>query len=207
MKISTKAWDKRFAKEGKVFEEPHEDVSGIAELLKEKGSKTVLDLGSGTGRHLVFLAKSGFSVFGLDNSRTGIRMAKSWLKSEGANAALHRQEMTEEFPYEDNFFDAVISIQVIHHARVEEIKRTIQEIERIVKKGGFIFITVPKGRTQGKEFTQIEPGTFIPLDGPEKGLPHHYFTPRELKGFFRNFLITDLHLDSHDHYCLSGFKR
>jgi len=28
MKISTKVWDKRFKKEGKVFEEPHEDIPG-----------------------------------------------------------------------------------------------------------------------------------------------------------------------------------
>lgn len=207
MKISTNAWDKRFKKEGRVFEEPHEDLPGIVNLLKEKGARTVLDLGSGTGRHLVVLAKSGFSVFGLDNSRTGIRMAKNWLKSEGVTADLHRQEMTKEFPYADSFFDAVLSIQVIHHAEVAAIKRTIKEIERVLKKGGFIFITVPNERTQGKEFAQIEPDTFIPLDGPEKGLPHHYFTTGELKRFFRNFLITDLHLDSNDHYCLSGFKQ
>ena len=207
MKISTNAWDKRFKKEGRVFEEPHEDLPGIVNLLKEKGARTVLDLGSGTGRHLVVLAKSGFSVFGLDNSRTGIRIAKNWLKSEGVTADLHRQEMTEEFPYADNFFDAVLSIQVIHHAEAAAIKRTIKEVERVLKKGGFIFITVPNGRTQGKEFAQIEPDTFIPLDGPEKGLPHHYFTTGELKRFFQNFLITDLHLDSNDHYCLSGFKQ
>lgn len=207
MKITTQAWDKRFKKEGKIFEEPHEDLPRIASLLKEQGAKRLLDLGSGTGRHVVYLAKCGFSVFGLDNSPTGIRIAKSWLSSEGLTADLQLQEMTEKFSYQKEFFDGVISIQVIHHGLSDAIKKTITEMERVLKKGGFIFITVPKEKNQGKEFKQVEPDTFIPLDGPEEGLPHHYFTPAKLEKFFSAFLITDLHLDSTGHYCLSGFKR
>jgi len=207
MKITTKAWDKRFKKEGKIFEEPHEDLSRIASLLKEQGAKRLLDLGSGTGRHVVYLAKRGFSVFGLDNSPAGMRIAKSWISSEGFKADLHVQDMTEILPYRKEFFDGIISIQVIHHGLSGAITKTITEMERVLKKGGFIFITVPKKKNQGKEFKQVEPSTFIPLDGPEKGLPHHYFTTANLEKFFSAFLITDIHLDSTDHYCLSGFKR
>jgi SAM-dependent methyltransferase len=205
--ITTKAWDERFRKEGKVFEHPHEDLWSIVDLLKEKGSKRILDLGSGSGRHLVYLAKNGFSAYGLDNSPAGIDIAKKWLEREGLFADMKLQEMTDRLPYADNFFNAVISVQVIHHAKADLIQKIIKEIERVLKKGGFVFITVPKLRTQGKEFTQIEPNTFIPLDGPEKGLPHHYFTPRELHMFFAGFSVIDIHLDSTNHYCLSGVKR
>jgi SAM-dependent methyltransferase len=207
MKITSKAWDKRFKKEGKVFEEPHEDMSGIISALKEKGARTILDLGSGSGRHVVFLARNGFSVFGLDNSPEGTRIAKNWLEHEGLSADFHVQEMTAPLPYPDIFFDAVISIQVIHHARPLTIKRIVKEVARVLKKDGFVFMTVPKEKTQAKEFMEIEPCTFIPLDGPEKGLPHYYFTPEKLDNFFIGFSITDIHQDSTGHYCLSGFKR
>lgn len=206
MGISNKAWDRLFEKAGKVFEEPHEDLAGIVILLKKLGARNILDLGSGSGRHLVFLAKNGFSAFGLDNSSAGIGLAQKWLENEGLTADLKIHEMTDNFPYPDAFFDAVISIQVIHHGRSESIRKTIREMERVLKKEGFIFFTVPKQRNQGKDFEQIEPGTFVPLDGPEQGLPHHYFTPEELALFFSGFRITDIHVDSKDHYCLSGFK-
>ena len=42
-----------------------------------------LDLGSGTGTHVVYLVQSGFSVFGLDNSPEGIAITRRWLAEEG----------------------------------------------------------------------------------------------------------------------------
>jgi hypothetical protein len=70
-----------------------------------------------------------------------------------------------------------------------------------------IFVTVPKLRNQGTAFEQVEPGTFVPLDGPERGLPHHYFTSEELQEVCRDYDIVDIHLDEWEHYCLSAFKR
>lgn len=206
MQKNTKAWDQIFQEKGKVFEDPHEDMSALVQTMKGRGVKTVLDLGCGSGRHTVYLAKNGFRVFGLDNSESGIEITKQWLKKEDISAKLQVQEMTNKFPYDDASFDAIVSIQVIHHADVATIKNIIAEMERVIKKGGFIFITVPKLKNQGINFKQIEPNTFIPLDGREKGLPHHYFTPEELIEFFHSFEVIDIHLDQGNHYCLSAVK-
>ena len=46
----------------------------------------------------------------------------------------------------------------------------------------------------------------MPLDGREKGLLHHFFTPEELQELFRGFNITDTHLDRGGHYCLTAVK-
>lgn len=206
MNKNTKAWEKIFQKKGKFFTEPHEEMDMVIQTLKKQGVKKILDLGSGSGRHVIYLARNGFSVYGLDNSVSGLDITKKWLKEEGFNAELVEQEMTDNFPWEDNFFDAVISIQVIHHADIATIKRIISEVERVTKQNGFIFITVPKLKNQGKNFKQIEPNTYIPLDGLEKGLPHHYFTSEELRDYFSNFNIIDIHIDKRSHYCLSAFK-
>jgi SAM-dependent methyltransferase len=182
-------------------------LPSIIPLLKERKANRVLDLGSGSGRHVVYLAGQGFSVFGIDISPSGMDMTRQWLLEEGLTADLRIQDITQKLPYDADFFDAVFSIQVIHHATITTIQKIIREIERVLKREGFIFITVPKLKNQGKEFEEIEPNTFIPKDGREKGLPHHYFTPEELHVFFKNFHIADIHLDRTNHYGLSAFKR
>ena len=207
MSQSTNAWDEFYKQRGRVVTEPHEDMPDIVRLLKDRGANTVLDLGSGTGRHVVYLAGSGFSVFGLDNSPEGIHITRQWLADAGLDANLQLQSMTEKLPYEDAFFDAVISVQVIHHADRAAIREVVQEITRVLKRGGFLFVTVPKLRNQGTRFKKLEANTFIPLDGPERGLPHHYFTPAELREVFNGYDIVDIHLDTVNHYCLSAFKR
>jgi cyclopropane fatty-acyl-phospholipid synthase-like methyltransferase len=206
MQQSTKVWDEIFKNKGKVFAEPHENIPDVCQELKIRKANNVLDLGCGSGRHIVYLAKNGFSVFGLDNSPEGLAIANKWLNEEGVSADLQLHDMIAPLPYETDFFDAVISVQVIHHGKMATIRKVIKEIERVLKKGGYIFITVPKLQNQGKNFQQIEANTFIPLDGPEKGLPHHYFTPKELKELFENFEVKDIHLDDTQHYCLSGVR-
>ncbi len=65
------------------------------------------------------------------------------------------QSMTEKLPYEDAFFDAVVSVQVIHHADIATIRQVVREIGRVLKRGGFLFVTVPKLRNQETAFEQI----------------------------------------------------
>jgi 2-polyprenyl-3-methyl-5-hydroxy-6-metoxy-1,4-benzoquinol methylase len=154
----------------------------------------------------VYFAKRGFSVFGLDNSPQGIKTAQQWLSDKGLMAELELQSMMERFPSSDAFFDAVVSVQVIHHTDLATIRGIIAEISRVLKRGGLLFITVPKLRNQAKSFEEVEPNTLIPLDGPERGLPHHYFTPNELREVLKGFHILEIHLDEQEHYCLLAYK-
>ncbi len=206
MKTDSKIWEKIFQQYGKVFTDPHWDMPQVVKELQDIKANKVLDLGSGTGRHVIYLARNGFSVYGLDNSQEGINTTKQWLKTKKLTAKLILQEMTKKLPWENNFFDAIISVQVIHHANIATITKIIAELERVLKKGGFIFITVPKLKNQAMKYKKIEQNTYVPLDGWEKGLPHHYFTQEELADFFFNLNIVDIHLDRMNHYCLSAFK-
>lgn len=200
-------WNEIFKEHGAFFGQPHDDMPGIVQFLKSNRAQTVLDLGCGSGRHVVYLAQEGFSVYGIDSSPEGIRITSDALNREGLAADLRIQSMMEPLPFEDSFFDAVIAVQVIHHAGIADIGRIVDEIQRVLKRQGFLFVTVPRLKNQGETYLEIEPNTFVPQDGPEKGLPHHYFTPEELREVFNNFRITDIHLDAAEHYCVSGFKR
>ena len=201
-----KTWNEIFKKQGKVFTEPHAAMPGLVRLLKGMGARTLLDFGSGSGRHVIYLAKAGLSVFGLDNSPKGIQFTKEWLEQEGLCANLLLGDMVEKLPYSDTFFDGIIAVQVIHHARIVVIRLLIREMWRILKRGGVLFVTVPMSKNPKLKYERIEPDTYIPIDGREQGLPHHYFTPKELYAEFHDFQILGIHIDAHRHYCLFGRK-
>jgi len=204
-------WDEIFSKQGKIFHEPHPDMEKISDLFKEKGVKRVLDLGCGTGRHIVYLSKKGFEVYGMDASPKALEMAKKWLIEVNEKAELHLDRMEHKFPFKDKYFDAVISIQVIHHNLMKDIIFTVEEIERILKSKGLIFITFPKLSASSSKnnwkLNKIESGTYIPQSGKEKGLPHHFFTLEEINQVFSSFNLLEIYIDKTNHRAIIGFKK
>ncbi|TFG34498.1 class I SAM-dependent methyltransferase [Candidatus Thorarchaeota archaeon] len=206
-------WDKIFKDHGYFFIDPHEDISKLIRLFQENKVRRILDLGCGTGRHLIYFARNGFDMYGFDSSKNAINLAEKWLQEEGLSANLQEHRMEEIFPYSDNFFDAVVSIQVIHHNLIRNILFTIREVERVLSSSGYIFVTVPvlgpKPDNPDDDWglMEIEEGTYIPQCGPESGIPHHYFTEDELLKALQNFQKIDLYLDDSDHRCYLGRKK
>ena len=215
-----KQWDKIFKWHGKLFTEPQEDIPKIVKLFKKKSVKKVLDLGCGSGRHTVYLAKRGFKVYGVDIAPKGIKITKDWLKKEKVQANLKIGSIYRKLPYQDDFFDAVISTQVIHHEKIENIRKAIKEIERVLKPKGLLFVTVRKRKfkkqwKKGKiiekfghqkvDYKIVEPRTYIPIEKGEKGLMHYLFNKELLRKEFKNFKIYDLWVNSDKkHYCFLG---
>lgn len=208
-------WNKTFKKEGKVFTKVQEDIPKILTLFKKHNIKKILDLGCGSGRHTVYFAKRGFDVYGIDIASEGIKITREWLKRENLKANLKVGNIYRGLPYENDSFDAIVSIQVIHHARIKTIRKTIKEMKRVLRLKGLIFITVRKHmskkellKLQRKELVwklkKIGPRTFIPLTGREKGLTHYYFNKGLLRKEFKNFKIYNIWIDSRGHYCLLG---
>jgi SAM-dependent methyltransferase len=200
-------WNDIYLERGRVFAEPHEDIARIDAVLSNAHARRILDLGCGSGRHLVHFARLGLDAYGLDDSTEGVRLAREWLASEHLTADIRLGSIYRALPYEDGFFDAVVAVQVIHHARLAAIRQLVTEVARVLTPQGYVFVTVPAFRNQASSFEEIEPGTFIPLDGPEKGLPHHFFTADELRTLFDRFEVEDVHDDSRGHFCLSARRR
>ena len=200
------AWEHMYAK-GQFLREPiHGEMTNIAKRLEDRGVKRVLDLGCGSGRHTIFLAKMGFDVFGLDLAPTGLSETIHQLAEAGLTAHVTLSDI-QQLPYDDEFFDAIISVQVIHHNRIKDIEETISEMWRVLKPGGLLWVTVPVPQGHPtKRGVEIESRTFVPLEGFEKGLPHHLFSEEELRTVFQDFLILDLHVYRDRHYSLIAEK-
>ncbi len=199
-------WNQIFAEKGRIFTDPHSDIERILTML-DAGAR-ILDLGCGTGRHVVYLSRIGFDVYGFDAAPNALTMAQEWLQEEKLVASLKEHLMEKPFPYVDDFFDAVISIQVIHHNLMINIKKTVSEIERVLKPGGLLFVTFPilhPGPVENKRYwklVKIEEGTYIPQKGIESGIPHHYFTLEEIPEVFSSFKILSIFIDDTDHRCV-----
>lgn len=217
-----KLWNKIYKEQGKVFIKPQEDVPRVAKLLNQKGMKKVLDLGCGSGRHLIYLAKEDFNVYGIDIARSGIKIAKSWLKEEGLKVKLKIGDIYQRLPYPDDFFDVIISVQTLHHARIEKIRKLIKEIERILKPKGLIFVTVRRAlRVRGwkknkivihkwkgwkkkkVKYKIIDYRTYVPIEEDVKGEIHFNFTKKLIKKEFKNFEIPKIWIKK-GHYCFLG---
>jgi len=92
---------------------------------------------------------------------------------------------------------------------MKDVMFTIEEIKRILKPGGLIFLTFPvlQGFYVSKQdMKRVEPKTYIPLTGQEKGLPHHFFTVSEIKRVFDAFDLSEISIDKTNHRAILGQK-
>ncbi|TFG06292.1 class I SAM-dependent methyltransferase [Candidatus Thorarchaeota archaeon] len=206
-------WDDIFTEQGRVFTKPHQYMKTLVQFFKEHGVNHVLDLGCGSGRHLVYLSYRGFKVTGLDTSLRAIELARTWLDDEGLQAEILQQRMEHRFPFGNASFDAIISTQVLHHNLLSNIKRTVREMNRVLRSGGVIFVTFPIYRDappspeEDWNLLCVEENTFIPQSGPESGIPHHYFTVDEIHSVFNAFEILRIWIDETGHRCILGTKK
>lgn len=216
------SWKSRFYKDvekhpERVFRDLHKDLPRFVKLLKRAGAKNVLDLGCGTGKHTVALAKGGFRVFGFDLVETAVKVVQDWLKKEWLGAELRVGDMYKKLPYKDNFFDGIISTKVLHHGTLPQIKKLVKELERVMRPGGILMVEVPRNKRGYKRFKgkykEIGQGLIVPTAGPEKGVPHYILSSKkELADLFPNFKVISITItgmvagmaNSRNHYTLLG---
>jgi len=179
-------------------EEPDKLAVQFTEFLKNKHVKRVLDLGCGTGRHTVYLAKQGFETHGIDISETGLKKTRNKLKKEKLDVSLIKCDM-KALPYIPNCFHAVISLYTIYHNTKQGVRKAIEETHQALTKTGLILLNFHSKRSSkhGKG-TKIEENTFIQEDGPEKGVIHHFVDENEIHQLLKGFEILKLELEEHD---------
>ncbi|MFQ6020717.1 MAG: class I SAM-dependent methyltransferase [Candidatus Aenigmatarchaeota archaeon] len=175
---------------------PEKYIVGLVPMLKKRNVKRILDLGCGLGRHLIFLAKKDFMVVGSDISSTALGIAEKQAKNEKLkNYLLVKHDITL-FPFPENHFDAVISANVIHHNKLRSIKKTVNEIKRVLKKRGLVIVTLlSKNDHKYKKGKRVEKDTYdlSHIKGhAEVGVLHHFFGEIEARRLFSRFKILEL---------------
>ena len=109
---------------------------GAAELLATvAGAGRVLDVGCGSGRLTVALARGGAAVTGIDTSRERLEQARRRAGEDGVQLQLVEADIDEPLPFADGSFDAATSRLALMAAAVPVA--TLRELRRVV---------VPEGR-------------------------------------------------------------
>lgn len=107
-------------------------------LLGDLKEKKVLDVGAGTGRLAIRLAKLGANVTALDVSEKMLKEIKKKLKRNLAEIKTVVDDC-ESLPFEDESFDVVVS--AFHIVHLKDPRRFFDEIYRVLKPGGKFLVT------------------------------------------------------------------
>lgn len=194
----SKAWD--WSKEvPSIWLEPSEESFFVAQQWKKKNVKHILDFGCGLGRHSIYFAKQGFEVSAFDLSEYGTEHLKQWAEKERLSIKVENADMMS-LPYQDHAFDALFAFHVVSHTDSDGIKKIMKEIQRVLKVGGEIFITLCSKETWSfKEggYPRLDDNTVVKTEeGPEKGIPHFYASLDDILELFADFEIERIrHID------------
>ena len=100
-----------------------------------KKDSIVLDAGCGNGKNMNYL-KDKCEIIGIDSCKNFVTLCKERQLNVLESNILN-------LPFEDNTFDYIISIAVIHHLKTDtERYKAIDELLRVLKPNGKMLVTV-----------------------------------------------------------------
>lgn len=130
----------------------------LLERMELHPGERVLDLGAGTGTLAMMIKERWPDVrlVGLDADPEILAIGRAKLADAGVDAELV-EGFSNEMPFEDASFDAVVSTLFFHHLTGAVKRATMPEIARVLKPGGRLYVGdwgKPAGPVQDLLFVQ-----------------------------------------------------
>ena len=111
-----------------------------ADCLPKTNDAKILDLGCGTGLELeyYFSLNSSAAVTGIDLTQSMLNSLKAKFPEKNITLIC---DSYFDVPFEENAFDAAVSVESLHHFTKEEKISLYQKLSKAIKDGGFFILT------------------------------------------------------------------
>jgi SAM-dependent methyltransferase len=153
--------------------------------------KTVLDFGCGDGARSIDYARRGATVYAFDISPESVRTLAQKSEKAGVAERIHPSVMpAESLIYDNDMFDFVLGVSILHHTDVTLVER---EIERVLKPGGRALFIEPMGHNPFlRLFRLLTPDRRTPTEEPMTVGQIRGFLGRFRQGRFRGFHLLSI---------------
>lgn len=116
----------------------------LAEHYQLAAGQKILDVGCGMAHLLYELQQMipGIVVKGIDISQYALEHAKEEVRD------CLQYGQAQELPYNNHEFDLVISLATLHNLKIFDLKKAVQEIERVSKGNSYIMVESYRNDTE-----------------------------------------------------------
>jgi ubiquinone/menaquinone biosynthesis C-methylase UbiE len=162
-------WDILYSDYPEVYDEftnvPYEPE--MIDVLRKKFDligKTITDIGSGSGRSTMQLAKYAKQVIGVEPESSMRLQAQRNTAELGFDNITYIEGRAEAIPLDDHYVDGVIAITATMYPPEDVVPVFIREAKRVVKPGGVIISVDVAPGWYGGELTGIIDDTLADVD-------------------------------------------
>lgn len=203
--VNSKEWNWKDV-DKRIWKTPSEDSEYLARKWMAEGACSILDLGCGLGRHSVFFAEKGFDITSVDLSADAVHATREAMQEKQLVFSGCVADMVK-LPFENDTFDRVFSYHVISHQDTPGVQKVIDEITRVLKPGGKVFLTVCSKKHYAfsdENFPRVDENTVLKTEGAEVNVPHFFADKKALNVLFHDYAfervrhITDCIMEEDD---------
>lgn len=158
----------------------------------------VLDLGLGEGRNALYFAKLGYTVEGVDESKTYVKRCRERAKTEDLDLTVEEADL-RSFKIPQRRYALIIASKVLQMFLKSESTAIAEKMYPGLKRRGLIYVrTFSVERIAQSEtirtLEKVEPNTFY---SPQRKRYYHYFTRDEILSLFPKMRVL---------YCVEGLE-
>lgn len=157
------------------------------DIFIENKINYVCDAACGFGAFSVMLSNNGFVVSGFDVSKYSVNLTKNMLENFNCSYEDYKTCSITDIYFNDETFDAVVAHAVIDHLSSIDAKIALDELFRITKKHGLIYLSFDRLEDDDIELEHVilEDGSFLYSDESRDGLLFKYYTEEDIKNLIQ----------------------